>query len=136
MFTSQDNQQNQSHGDETRLDRHSFGARPQFEAYHVHVYFNADEAEVAERVRVGLKEEFGLRGGSVREQPVGPHTKAMFVFTVNGNEMAAITEWLSESTHREGLSVLIHPRSGDELLDHTALAHWIGDPVSLDLSKL
>jgi aromatic ring-cleaving dioxygenase len=35
-----------------------------------------------------------------------------------------------------GLRALVHPLTDDDLADHTSLGHWIGEPVSLDLSVL
>ena len=35
-----------------------------------------------------------------------------------------------------GLRALVHPLTDDDLADHTRLAHWIGEPVDLDLSML
>ena len=32
-----------------------------------------------------------------------------------------------------GLRALVHPLTDDDLADHTNLAHWIGEPVELDL---
>jgi hypothetical protein len=37
---------------------------------------------------------------------------------------------------REGLSVLLHPETGDDLLDHTAHAVWLGTPLELRLDRL
>jgi DOPA 4,5-dioxygenase len=31
---------------------------------------------------------------------------------------------------------LVHPLTEDDLADHTSLAHWIGEPVELDLTTL
>ena len=35
-----------------------------------------------------------------------------------------------------GLRALVHPLTDDDVADHTALAHWIGEPVELDLATL
>ena len=35
-----------------------------------------------------------------------------------------------------GLRALVHPLTDDDLADHTTLAHWIGEPVELDVSVL
>ena len=35
-----------------------------------------------------------------------------------------------------GLRALVHPLTDDDLADHTTLAHWIGEPVALDVSVL
>jgi DOPA 4,5-dioxygenase len=35
-----------------------------------------------------------------------------------------------------GLRALVHPLTDDDLADHTTLAHWIGEPVELDVTVL
>ena len=35
-----------------------------------------------------------------------------------------------------GLRALVHPLTEDDLADHTSLAHWIGEPVELDVTVL
>ena len=35
-----------------------------------------------------------------------------------------------------GLRALVHPLTGDDVADHTSLAHWIGEPIDLDVSVL
>jgi DOPA 4,5-dioxygenase len=35
-----------------------------------------------------------------------------------------------------GLTSLVHPVTDDDLADHTTLAEWIGEPLSLDHSVL
>ena len=42
--------------------------------------------------------------------------------------MAAIEE--------SGLRALVHPLTDDDLADHTSLAHWIGEPLELDVTVL
>ena len=35
-----------------------------------------------------------------------------------------------------GLRALVHPLTDDDLADHSTLAHWIGEPVELDMTVL
>lgn len=35
-----------------------------------------------------------------------------------------------------GLTALAHPLTDDDLADHTSLAHWIGQPLLLNLTTL
>lgn len=46
----------------------------------------------------------------------------------------ALIPWLDE--HRDGLSVLVHADTGDDILDHTEYVYWLGEPVEIDLSGL
>ena len=38
--------------------------------------------------------------------------------------------------NRDGLDVLVHALSGDEIADHTTHAYWLGNEHALDLSAL
>jgi aromatic ring-cleaving dioxygenase len=40
--------------------------------------------------------------------------------------------WLE--AQRNGLSILIHADTGDDLTDHTKYAYWLGKPTEIDLS--
>ena len=50
------------------------------------------------------------------------------------SEFPRIVPWLM--LNREGLSVLVHPMSGDAYLDHARFALWLGTPVELRLDVL
>jgi hypothetical protein len=43
------------------------------------------------------------------------------------SELGALVEWLV--VHRTCLSVLIHPDTGNDLLDRTEHAVWLGQPL-------
>ena len=40
------------------------------------------------------------------------------------------------ATNRDGLTVFIHPNTGDALADHTAHAIWMGELLPLNLASL
>ena len=46
----------------------------------------------------------------------------------------AIVPWLM--LNREGLSVLVHPLTGNDYDDHSLYALWLGTALSLDLEAL
>ena len=46
--------------------------------FHAHVYFDTTTRETADRVREGLSLRFTVEMGRWHEQPVGPHTTAMY----------------------------------------------------------
>ena len=103
-------------------------------AYHAHVYFDSDERSQAALLRTELGRRFAVRVGSLHDSPVGPHPKAMFQVLIAPPDFPAIVAWLTQ--HRRGLSVLLHPDSGDDLADHRDGATWLGESLPLDLSKL
>lgn len=103
--------------------------------YHVHVYFEAEQRDTA----VALREEIGKRFeqvmlGRVWDKPVGPHPKAMFQVSFLPVEFPKLVPWLMMNHH--GLSMLIHPESGNELEDHRDNALWLGEKLPLVLSAL
>ncbi|KAL0478591.1 hypothetical protein AKO1_008167 [Acrasis kona] len=65
---------------------------------------------------------------------IGPHPIAMFEIDFKTpEEFSILVPWmqLNHGIH----SVLIHPRLGKELLEHTQYALWLGDKLPLDTSR-
>lgn len=46
-------------------------------------------------------------------------------------KFAAVIPWLN--VHRNGLTVFVHPLTGDDLWDHKHGAMWLGESVPLNL---
>jgi DOPA 4,5-dioxygenase len=70
--------------------------------------------------------------GQMRDYKVGPHPDPQFEVHFQEADLNKIVPVLKSS----GLTVLVHPLTRDDLADHTTLAHWIGDPIPLDLTTL
>jgi aromatic ring-cleaving dioxygenase len=66
-------------------------------------------------------------------QPIGPHPTGMFEANFPVKLFADVVLWLMKE-HGE-LSVLIHPLTGNDYIDHTDQALWLGPPQPLDFSK-
>ncbi|OXX50366.1 4,5-dioxygenase [Vibrio sp. V12_P9A6T4] len=104
--------------------------------FHAHVYFDLVEQAKAQRVQQKIAQQrhdvqamFGLV-----PRLVGPHLKPMFEVHLADNSHGFI-EWLDE--HREGLSVLIHPVSGDDRYDHSqGQVLWLGETLGVNLAVL
>lgn len=101
-------------------------------SYHAHVYFNADTIEKARRICTDAAQRFGLVMGRVHEKPVGPHPDWSCQLAFEPGKLGDVVGWLAQN--REGLVVLIHPETGDELKDHTEHAIWMGAVRPLDVS--
>lgn len=107
------------------------------EGFHCHIYFdnNKDSFSKMLEVRGILMKIEGVHLGKVHGQPIGPHTKPMFSAEIYNiklfNELVPTL-----MLNRQGLDVLVHPITGNELLDHTEHALWLGNKVPLDLDKL
>ena len=102
--------------------------------YHAHVYFDLAQRETAERLRTAISERFTVELGRVHEKPVGPHPKPMYQVAFSPDELAKIVPWLM--LNRDGLSVLVHPRTGDDAADHDAHALWLGERLPIDIDFL
>ena len=102
--------------------------------YHAHVYFDARDRDRAVRLRRELGRRFPVLVGHVHDRPVGPHVKPMFQAIVASRDFATVVPWLM--LNRDGLDVLVHPDTGDDLADHRDRAMWLGSTLPLDLSTL
>ena len=105
------------------------------EGYHAHVYYEEGESRRrAADLRAAIEERFSVRMGRWRDQPVGPHPQAMYQVAFDAPLFARFVPWLM--LNRDGLSVLVHPRTGDEVADHGRFALWLGDTIPLDFGFL
>jgi DOPA 4,5-dioxygenase len=107
---------------------------PDIEGYHAHIYYDAATKPVAERVRDAIGANFSVRLGRWHDAPVGPHPVSMYQVAFAVEEFARLVPWLM--LNRAGLSVLVHPETGDDYDDHTAGAMWLGAPIVLKLDTL
>jgi aromatic ring-cleaving dioxygenase len=102
--------------------------------FHAHVFFTEGAREQAERVAEGLRQASGLSPSAWTDRPGGPLPLPMFQLEFPATAFGAITAWLM--LHRDGLSVLLHPETGDDLRDHTEHAAWLGPALQLRLDRL
>lgn len=100
--------------------------------YHAHVYFTRETLDFASSLCHQAGETFGLDIGRVNQKPVGPHPLWSCQILFTSADFEALIPWLEQ--HREELNVLVHPVTGDDLLDHTEYAYWLGDSVTLNLA--
>jgi len=101
--------------------------------YHAHFYFDESSQALAEALRKSISAELGLYVGSFNTKPVGPHPQWSFQASFTADDFDVFVPWCIEN--RKELSVLLHAVTGDDLLDHTEYAQWLGTPVALDLSR-
>ena len=62
--------------------------------YHAHIYFDEANRATAERLREEIDAAFDVRLGRWREEPVGPHPKAMYQVAFAPEVFPAIVPWL------------------------------------------
>ena len=99
--------------------------------YHAHIYYDRATRDVAERLRRVIPRRFRVELGRWREEPVGPHPQSMYQVKFRVKEFPRIVPWLM--LNRGGLSVLVHPNTGDDYQDHAFNALWLGDRLTLRL---
>ncbi|HEV8718933.1 MAG TPA: DOPA 4,5-dioxygenase family protein [Candidatus Binatia bacterium] len=106
----------------------------EIKGFHAHVYYDPGTREVAARVRDGLAEHFDVELGRWHDKPVGPHPQSMYQVKFSPEEFGKLIPWLM--LHHEGLDVLIHPSTGDDVGDHTHRALWLGEKLALNIKFL
>lgn len=102
--------------------------------YHAHIYYDPATRETAARIREAIGQRFDVKLGRWRDEPVGPHPQAMYQVAFENPVFADIVPWLM--LNHEGLDVLVHPETGDDVADHSHRAIWIGNRLPLDLDFL
>ncbi len=105
-------------------------------AYHSHVYYDpATTRDRAERLRRRVAAEFPqAKLGRWHDELVGPHTQSMYQIAFPRDLLASFLPWLM--LHRDGLTILLHPETGDDYRDHTAHAVWFGAVLPLRVEVL
>ncbi len=101
--------------------------------FHAHVYFAPASRETAARVREGLG-DFDVRLGRWHDKPIGPHPKPMYQVAFSPEQFSKVVPWLM--LNRQGLDILVHPETGDDLKDHTDHSLWLGEKLELNIEFL
>ncbi|MEM9121244.1 MAG: DOPA 4,5-dioxygenase family protein [Cyanobacteria bacterium P01_F01_bin.56] len=109
-------------------------ARPQnhYSAYHAHVYFDAHTIAQAEKLCHAAGQTLAIPVGRVHRKLVGPHPHWSCQLSFSAAKFATVIPWLEQ--HRDGLNILVHGITGNNLADHTDHATWLGEPQPLVLS--
>lgn len=99
--------------------------------YHAHVYFDQTTLSKAEKICCEAGKLFALKVGRVHQKPIGPHRYWSCQISFASEHFDLLVPWLA--LNREGLNVLVHGLTGNNLKDHTEYAYWLGEEVSLNL---
>jgi DOPA 4,5-dioxygenase len=102
--------------------------------FHAHVYYDPDTRDRAAQIRDALAAQFDVRLGRWHDQPVGPHPISMYQVVFLPQLFGEIVPWLM--LHHQGLSILVHPTTGDDVVDHTDHALWLGEKLDLNIDSL
>jgi len=99
--------------------------------WHAHVYYDAATLEQASALCELADQQLPVTKGRVHKKPVGPHPMWSCQLSFVPKDFAQVIVWLNE--RRQGLTVFVHPNTGDALVDHRDHAIWLGDSVRLKL---
>lgn len=108
------------------------------EFWDFHVYYDEKTREQANKLKQKLLSDFpqeAKEGAIIVKQlkveaPLGPHYDLFWeVDVARVDVFAKILSWFVQ--HHQDLSVLIHPQTGFDLLDHTTHALWLGERKEL-----
>ena len=99
--------------------------------YDIHIYWrNSDEREEALALQKVLIEN-NVQTFPLVEKPIGPHPYPMFESHVNSQTLSVIESLLT--SNRKSCSVLINKKTGNHVYDHTKGAHFLGEPLELNI---
>lgn len=99
--------------------------------YHAHVYFDEETVEQAEAVCKAAAQNFSVEMGRMHQKPIGPHPMWSCQLAFKPEVFGQVIPWLA--LNRQGLTVFIHPDTGDDLGDHRDRAMWMGTMEKLNL---
>ena len=106
--------------------------------FHAHVYFDEDTVEQAnalcQRAGATFSGSHPFTVGRMHQRPVGPHPCWSCQLAFAPELFGEVIPWLA--LHRDGLTIFIHPQTGDDLKDHTDHAIWMGSIEPLKLEAL
>lgn len=102
-------------------------------SYHAHVYFRPGEEPLIEALHARAEGE--LAGMAtvwpIRYRPVGPHPLPMFEIEFADAHREPVLAWVT--AHHGDRSVLLHPETGNDRVDHSEHARWLGERLELNL---
>jgi aromatic ring-cleaving dioxygenase len=104
--------------------------------YHAHVYYDpATTRDRAARLRERVAAAFPeATPGRWHDELVGPHLQSMYQIAFPCSLLASFLPWLM--LNRDGLTILLHPGTGDPYADHTDHAAWLGGTLPLKVEVL
>lgn len=105
-------------------------------SYHAHIYFRPGEEGLIEAMHADAQRDLGDMATvwPIRYRQVGPHPLPMFEIEFPDAQREAVLGWLQ--SHHGAQSVLLHPETGNDLVDHTEHVRWLGERLELDVSIL
>ena len=107
-------------------------AEPGIRDFHAHIYYDAEEVELAKQLATAAQARFAVPVGHFHLRPVGPHPRGSCQITVPADLFGDVAQWLV--LNRRFLTIFAHANTGEDLADHTQHVIWFGESEKLDLS--
>ncbi|MGB9154009.1 MAG: DOPA 4,5-dioxygenase family protein [Alphaproteobacteria bacterium] len=105
-------------------------------SYHIHVYFQEKHASEpkAEVLARYIGEKFATDVVSVsRTDAGGPHLQPNWAIKIKTAGFSNIIPWLHiNGENSGGLSILVHPQTGNKRSDHLFHSLWLGTPIGIN----
>jgi aromatic ring-cleaving dioxygenase len=103
--------------------------------YHAHVYFNDLTLEQARLLCEEAGQTLEIAVGHLHTRLVGPHPHWSCQLSFHTCQFDTVIDWLEQN--RNGLDILVHGVTGDDLADHTDHASWLGNlsPLNLEMFR-
>ena len=98
-------------------------------SYHAHIYYDERTRAVAARLRERIADRFLVQMGRWRDEPVGPHVRAMYQVAFDTSLFPTLVPWLM--LNREGLTILVHPNTDRPRDDHVLHPLWMGEVLAV-----
>jgi aromatic ring-cleaving dioxygenase len=102
--------------------------------YHAHVYYDGATKAAAAEIREAVERRFEVTMGRWHDAPIGPHRSGSYQIAFAPQLFGELVPWLA--LNRRGLTVFVHPDTGDALSDHCAHVIWLGASRPLNLDAL
>ena len=104
--------------------------------YHAHIYYDpASTRDRAARLRERVGAAFPEATlGRWHDELVGPHPQSMYQIAFPRTLIGSLLPWLM--LNRDGLTILLHPGTGNDYADHSDHAVWLGNKLPLRLAVL
>jgi DOPA 4,5-dioxygenase len=107
-------------------------AEPSIRDFHAHIYYDAEEVDLAKKLAAAAQARFPVAVGHFHLKPVGPHPRGSCQLTVPADVFGDVAQWLA--LNRGLLTIFAHANTGDDLADHTQHVIWFGESEPLSLS--
>lgn len=100
--------------------------------YHAHIYYDESTYQKALSVIEKARQVDFFSVGRAHEKPVGPHPMWSCQLLFSNEDLPKVMPWIIGN--RDGLTIFMHPQTGNGYEDHAEHAIWMGKILELNLS--